>query len=458
MLRTRIRPKTSLMLSASLAGFLTIVLFIERLPAADSPRPGANREALTAWRYVQELPLSRERTSKLYDFVIPVAVFDGARADLADLRLYDSTGKEIPFALRVRRSDFHDAEISTKEFNRAQAPGAVSELALDLGESSPEHNNVEVQLPGVNYRRHARLSGSDDGQKWRLLAEKNLIHFDANHQSVDDRHFRYPPSRFRFLRIAVERDPEVDEKAVDIDKVIVRRRVEIPGEWLDIPVRISPREPVRADGGPGSAWVFDLGGDHVPVERLLVDVADEEFVRNYQIEAGGPVSEADRPFQHIADGLWRRQAGMPRESLVAEFPETLAARQKLVVIDHRNPPLGLTSAKVRAAARQIVFADPGPGAGSLQLYFGNPKAEPPQYDFARNLPLTLDPIPTRLRPSERRPNPSYRPVPKALTERWPWLIYVILGAISAGLGVIIVMLARTAVRRHDALQPAERME
>jgi hypothetical protein len=105
---------------------------------------------------------------------------------------------------------------------------------------------------------------------------------------------------------------------------------------------------------------------------------------------------------------------------------------------------------VRAAAREVVFADPGQDVTRLKLYYGNPRAESPRYDFARNLPTTLEPAPARLTLAERRENPDYRPAPLPFTERWPWAIYVILGAVSLALGLIIISLARTAIRVHDA--------
>jgi hypothetical protein len=41
-----------------------------------------------------------------------------------------------------------------------------------------------------------------------------------------------------------------------------------------------------------------------------------------------------------------------------------------------------------------------------------------------------------------------------LTERWPWLIYVVLGLVSLVLGVLIVNVARTAI----ALRPVHSAE
>jgi hypothetical protein len=422
----------------------TAVLTINA-PAAESP-------ARSGWRYVQELRLPRQRTGGLLDFVLPVAVFDGARADLGDLRLDDASGAEVPYALRIRRTESQDEAIPAREFNRSKDAGGTREVMLDLGENPGEHNAVVLQMPGANYRRHAALEASDDGKDWRALATKNLIHFEASHRVVDDRQLSYPPSRFRYLRVRVERDREVDEQAVEIGAVLVRRTVEVPGEFLEQPVPIGPREAVPASDGPGSAWLIDLGGDHVPCERLTVNVASTnvEFVRNYIIEAGGSAAEPDPQFQQVGQGLWRRRAGERPAPLYADFAEVTASRLRLVVTDYRNPPLALRSASVRMAAREVVFADRGPAVTALRLYYGNPRAEPPRYDFARNLPAALDPPPARGTLSDRKENPHYQPEPLPLTERWPWLIHVILGAISLGLALILLRLARTAIRLHDA--------
>src|SRR4051812_47864228 len=89
---------------------------------------GASPEALSGWRYVQDLRLPPDRTAPLDDFVLPPAVFDGARADLGDLRLYDPSGKEVPYALRVRRPQSHAEAIPANEFNRSRAADGDSEL------------------------------------------------------------------------------------------------------------------------------------------------------------------------------------------------------------------------------------------------------------------------------------------------------------------------------------------
>jgi hypothetical protein len=49
-------------------------------------------------------------------------------------------------------------------------------------------------------------------------------------------------------------------------------------------------------------------------------------------------------------------------------------------------------------------------------------------------------------------NPTYQPPPLPLSEQWPWLIYLVLGAASLMLLVILAVLARQVMARHDKEQ------
>jgi len=126
----------------------------------------------------------------------------------------------------------------------------------------------------------------------------------------------------------------------------------------------------------------------------------------------------------------------------------------LVVTDNRNPPLRLTAVKAAAPARVVIAKRPESPSGPWRLYFGHPKAEAPNYDFARNLPQKLDPPPDRVSLGPRQANPIYQPEPLPLTERLPWLIYVLLGAAVAVLAALIFNLARVAIQIADLRESA----
>jgi len=99
----------------------------------------SSRESLIHWQHVVA--------------IVGPEIFDGARYDLSDLRVYTGTGQEVPYALRVRSTRSERQPLDAREFNRTNGPDQTSELTLDLGEEKPEHNAVEVDLPGNHYRR-----------------------------------------------------------------------------------------------------------------------------------------------------------------------------------------------------------------------------------------------------------------------------------------------------------------
>lgn len=420
-------------------------------PTEPSPPSSVQGEALSAWQYMQAVPLEETEETGLVDFVLTPSVFDGSRVDLADLRLYDAGGREVPYALRVRTPRQATQPVPATQFNDVEGPDKTNLLSLDLGEKAIEHNEVQIKTQGSGFRRRVLLEGSQDDEQWSVLADDNLLDFGQGDQKWIEDRISYSPCRLRYLRISLHGDPLIDKRLVPIKEVVVRRRIEVPGEYVTRDVTFGDREGVKTQSGPGSAWFVDLAGQHNPCERLHVDIADAEFARDFFIEAAGPPAPRSSPW-HVSSGDWQRRAGEPIAPMVASFPEQRAARLRLSITDHRNPVLQLQAMRVTAAVRQVVFEANADITEPVHLYYGNPKAAAPNYDIARNLPETLSPPPSRVEMGPPQENPSYQPEPLPLTERLPWLIYALLGLAVVVLGLLIANLARAAIAASDRQQ------
>jgi hypothetical protein len=434
------------------AALVLAVLAAGAVSAADKDKgnketPRAAPEALSGWEWYAEVRLpAADKPPRWADFLLTPAVFDKSRPDQADLRLYDAGGRTVPYALRVRRAQDEQQPLHAREFNRATNPDRSVELRLDLGDAPPEHNRVEVVTRGEDFRRRLEVEGGDDGKTWsKLLDRAYLVHFRADDKTVDVHQASYPPSRFRYLRLRVYPDRGLPDDAPAVTSATVLRTVRGDGEDVTAPANLGPRQADPGDGGPGSVWPIDFGGDAVPVERLTFDVADKEFVRPFRLE----LVDTEGGRQFLASGQWQRSLGEDRP-LEVKFPEVTARRLRLVVTDFRNEPLDLRSVTYSAPARQVVFEPKPDLAQPLRLYFGNPNAGAPHYDFAATLPATFNPAPERGSLEGLTRNPDYRPPPKPWTERWPWLVYVVLGSAAAVLLGVLGALGREAVRHHDA--------
>ena len=395
-------------------------------------------EALTAWEYFDEL--SATAGPGLYDFVLNPNVFDKSRADLADLRLYDGAGREVPYVLRVRRSVSTSQNFAAREFNRS-TDGGIAQVSYDLGEQPQETNQLEVDTSGTNFRRMADVQGSTDGNTWStLVAQAVLFRFANGGQTVEQKYVPFPASRFRYLRVRVGRDPEVDRTAPQIETVLIRRSVELPGEMVSYPLRLEHRDSDRQYGRLASIWRTDLGG-RVPVSRMILTVAPGAFARPFQLDTtDGGASVA------LASGELKQSEDSESKPLTNDFTERRARLLKLIVTDDRNAPLTVKEMVIQAAARQIIFQAGPSTARPLRLYYANPKAQAPRYDLAARLPQKA--ALTRLRLGPPQGNPIYRPEPKPFSERVPWLVYLVLAIAAAVLAAILVSIARAGRRQN----------
>jgi hypothetical protein len=161
--------------------------------------------AMSPWAFFVEVTPGPGAPGR-YKLAVPLEVMDKSREDLADLRLLDAKGKEIPYALRIRKEVDEKQQIGKRLFNQATV-GTASEVSVDLGDSPGEHNEVEIETEGRNFRRRVDLEGSDSGKEWKTLQTGDVIfNFESQNRAVESNRVSYPTSRYRYLRVRVSAD------------------------------------------------------------------------------------------------------------------------------------------------------------------------------------------------------------------------------------------------------------
>ena len=395
-------------------------------------------ESLTAWPYFKEIQNPTDHT--LVRVLLDRDVLDKSRDDAADLRIYDGAGREVPYELTVLRDVDSHSLFTGREFNRA-AEGNTALISCDLGENHP-HNEVQVATSGNNFRRIVRVDGSADGSQWATLAAQGILfRFSSGGRTVEQSAIEYPLSNYRYLRVRVERDPEVDTGAPQVISLAVLRAEHRKGETISFAAAMEGREADPFQGRPASIWQMDLGG-RIPLQSVTINVDEAAFSRPFQLEA---VDDPASP-RLLASGTLTRTEERGNTPVQIDFTEQFARRLKLTVVDDRNAPLTVNGIIGLSAARQVVLrAD----AGTLRFYYGNPKAIAPHYD--PHLPVDRafsNPGPP-LGPEHA--NPIYHPEPKPWSERSPWLVYLVLTGACAALAAILLNLAKASARAREDL-------
>ena len=398
--------------------------------------------SISLWPYYVEV--TPERTGgQLHDLIVPLPVMDKARADLADLRLFDSANREIPYAIRVRRDVDGQREIPTKLFNSGSAGPSTSEVTVDLGEDPGEHNEIDIETNGTNFRRQVVIEGSDTGREWRTLSNDGVLFSFASQNNVaESDKVSYPTSRYRYLRVRVSRDPITDRETPQVTGVKVKMSVREKGFLSTWNVPVPSYQLQRNQGAYATVWTLDLGG-RAPCDRLSLDIAEDSFSRPFQVET----IDDPQNIRLIATGDLTRHYGEQKKPLVIYFnEETVARKLRLQITDYSNPNLNITSIDASAPARQLVYELKSPASTPLRLYFGNANVPAPHYDFENEVALRLSREPVHSHFADVSPNREYKPEPKPLTERAPWLIYLVLAVSSIALAFVLLSLARTATR------------
>lgn len=386
----------------------------------------------------------------IYDLIVPQEMMDKAQEDLADLRLFSARGREIPYALRIRREVDEKEEVEARVFNQARLGGTTSEMSVDLGEHSGEHNEVEIETAGSNFRRRVEVEGGDSTKEWRTLKTGDVIfNFGSQNKTVESKRINYPASRYRYLRVRVFPDELSDKQAPEISGVKVMMALREKGEFTTWQLPVPLYQFVRNNGSPAAGWTIDLGV-RVPCDRLMLEVADESFSRPFQVET----VDDSQNVRLVASGELPRRIGEPRSPLTITFDKEVYARKlRLLITDYSNQTLSIATFTAAAPQRQIVFELKEGSTQPLRLYCGDPKATAPHYDFEKDLQSKLSNLtglfaqPVRCDVGKLADNPDYTPEPLPLTERIPWLIYVVLTVSSIALAIILIGLARSTLRQ-----------
>ena len=419
--------RKSKVVGASLLLFVIAILVVAQTQLASWPS------------YVE---INTNGSAGLHQFTVPLHVMGKGRDDLGDLRLFDADNHETPYAIRIRKDVNEEREFGAQVFNEVTV-GSETEATIDLGVNPLEHNEVQLQTAGTDFRRRVVVEGSDSANQWRTLNSDGVVfRFQSDGKSFESNAISYQTSRYRYVRVRVSSDELSDDDPPDIIGISVKMAVHEQGRLTTWDVIVPSYELNRNQGAHAASWTLDFGS-RVPCDRLTLTIADESFYRPFEVE----VADDPQNPRLIANGYLSRRAGENPKPITITFDqEEHVQKLRLQITDYANQTLTIENIEASAPARELVFQLNQPQSAPLRLYFGNPKIAEPHYDFEKELSEKLKTIPAEASVSSVLRNPAYVPEPLPFTERLPWLIYLVLAGSSLALGWILLSLARTTLR------------
>jgi hypothetical protein len=355
-----------------------------------------------------QAPIETGEQNGFVALAVPDNVFDRSQPALADLRVLNSHENLVPHMLKwsVPTEDAHTVPRPVQLLNETYQPRQFSRVVLDFGQPIVK-SQVNVILPGQNFRRKALLEGSADSQSWETVAE-NLWLFDVTlpEKSFKAQTLHFPPNNFRYLRLTVYNMPD-DLEHVTIDRVTVD---DVQAATTGTAVRQIAAKPGAArqdEKHKLTEWVADVGSKNLPVVAAEFNFSDPYFNRAYELygrnsttetvqqhtEAGTRTVTQDTPWESVASGVMYRivENNGSKDGLRATGIRAPFRFLKLVVRNEDNPPLHLEGITFSVAEATVVFSA-APGDKYL-LRGGNPSAGFANYDLSNAVQLDAAKLP-----------------------------------------------------------------
>jgi hypothetical protein len=392
------------------------------------------RESPDAWAFRKPVSVPALSQPSFVELRLDGDVMREAAPTLADLRLRDDTGGDVPYAVRRREKRGASVTRESPMLDLVTTREGSVRFVLDAGPDRKPHGRVRLSVreQARNFRVPVRVEIADDGRAWRLVREAGFIYRVEGETKTADTSVPYPVTTARWLRLTMGSEKGHALPLAGAAIVIgdaAREEDRIPAALVERDAE-SMRRTTRV--------VLDLRSRR-PADRVDLDVGERTFHRVVLVEAG----DDRKTWRWVGSGAISGVdvAGIRERLSSVRFPQTAARYLRLTIQNLDEPALTVAGARVFAVKRALVFeAVPG---RTYVLDYGNPAAIAPRED-ARVPPLLADPLPTATLGATR-------PVPAPTSSPWlasrlfaTWATTAMAGLVLGSLGWRMARGLRTA--------------
>jgi hypothetical protein len=344
-----------------------------------------------------------------------------ARGGLADLRVVDAEGNQVPWR-RVPEDIVGPGPALV--LNSGRRDGQAVAL-IDVGPRRRFYERAELDIAGANFVGRVTVLGADRRRGPYTRLSTTTVFDVEGATSARSTTVVFPPTDFRFLELratGVSRILSATVFAQYERPRLVRRRHGIVG---------GPKDRARR-----SVYTLDFGVRGIPVTRLEIR-ADKTARYDRPVTVHG--SNDRVRFIPLGGGRMTRAPGLSTRTIDIDS----RFRYLRVTIENGDdPPLQFVMVETYGPSFALMVERGHPTP--LRLYYGDPDLDAPSYEFAR-LPAErpteiLDP--SRLAPEQL--NPAFELPGKPFGERNRWLIQVALVAAA----IVVAAAGFLALRRR----------
>ncbi len=389
--------------------------------------------APSAWQYRKRIPVEAGKPISAVN--IDRQVFGKAAPDYSDIRIVRGS-EEVPYLIN-RLGASREAKSLSAQILDSSASGGAVQYVLSL-EGVTRHSRITLTTRETNFKKKLKIEASADNKSWALVRKEAYIFdftFEGQHSSILS--VEYPVSTRPYLRVTIEgwEDPAVLTGAsvsLTEERAAVRQVVQ------------DFNSPAAEEDAKAKATIYtlDFGENGIPKDLLRVELGGDRnllFHRAATVET----SEDNKIWSWHGSGVVYRVEG--EESLFIHINDTRHRYLKLRLFHGDDKPLPVKSIIAEAVIRRVIF--PVTAGGDYWLYYGNPNAKAPAYDLPMVLARSSMESAAPVNATAEETNPGYTPPPppvKPFSDRYPGLLYGVLGVAVLAIGYLTVRFMQKA--------------
>jgi len=388
--------------------------------------------AWRSWRYSRAIESAG--ADALNYVILDREVFSHSEDQLADLRVIDDLGHEVPFQVRSQITPPpQPVSVPATVRENSFVPGQFTQVVLDLGERASFHNSVRVETPESDFINWVEVAASDDAHQWRIVNARAPISRFRKENLEGNQLVRYSENNARYLRVRIQEAAHTFQVSGMEVFSSPSFKTESPGESGALLGAVLLPD---SSGAPSETqWTADLGAAAIPLARFNFETTQPEFYRAVRL-----LNSTDRKeWRSVGGGEIHRFVvnGKTEESLGVQCYEVWGPRYwRVEVLNASDAPLSDVRLSLTIPLRFVLF-HPVQGR-SYRLIYGNFRAKYPQYDLARTLHIQANEVMSHLVLGAEEVTSNYAD-PRPFTERHPNLLWV-------ALAIAVILLGTAALR------------
>jgi len=391
--------------------------------------PLTSEPSISYFTNVRDLRISQPASQNY--FAVDEEIWNRARPDLADLRIYDGES-QVQYTLSEQRGGTSSQEAAAKILNLGSV-GGRTEFDLDMFDGSTgqigEYDRIRLSLDAKNFVVTASVAGSNELRANSATQLPPATLYDFTREELGSNPvLKLPPSSFRYLHVKLS----AGILPTQVKGASIYNLQETKAVWTSVGSCGPPSQIARTT-------VISCNTPlHVPVDRVRFQVDPKQV----NFRRAVVLSDASDHYYGASGDFTRVRMNRGGTTVVSEEMDVpiggrSSGQLKITVDNGDNPPLTISGVQLLSVERRVYF-DPQ-GKSLLRLYYGDSKLESPVYDYARF--FKADPAAAKAELGSGSHNPGYkgRPDDRPWSERHKAVMWL-------AMLLAVIVLAAMAIR------------